>query len=76
MMKIRGYIKELERAYRVLGPDKGEMQNHSDIKSWEKCGYVTGEEAEELHFLNFKMSIKFRTAENEPTKREGRGEAR
>lgn len=51
---------ELARAYRVLDPDQAEMQNHRDIKEWQKQGIITQEGANELHILNFKLARAYR----------------
>ena len=47
---------ELARTYRVLDAEQAEIQNHVDIKEWQKQGLITTAEANELHILNFKLA--------------------
>lgn len=51
---------ELARPYRVLSSEQAEMQNHRDIKEWQKQGLITAEEAKELNILNFKLARTYR----------------
>ena len=51
---------ELARAYRVLSAEQAEMQNHRDIREWQKQGLITSEEAKELNVLNFKLARTYR----------------
>lgn len=53
------FVGEIERAYIVLG-EQAEMQNHRDIKEWQKQGLITFEEAKELHISNFKFAREYR----------------
>ena len=60
MKDVYDFGDELVRAYRVLDADRAEMQNHVDIKEWVRQGYITTEEAKELHILNFKLARTYR----------------
>lgn len=43
---------EVDRAFRVLGADRGFQQNATDICSWLKDGYITETEYKELRHYN------------------------
>lgn len=44
------YLKgEIERADRVLGPDKGLSQNMIDIRAWKRDGLIDDREERKLH---------------------------
>ena len=46
---INKYFKaEIDRAFDVLGIDKGEIQNMIDIAAWLKDGYISKKQYEEL----------------------------
>lgn len=43
---------DIDRAFRVLGAEKGFDQNATDIKAWKEEGYLTDQEACELKQYN------------------------
>ena len=49
---IETFKDEIDRAFRVLGADKGFQQNATDICGWLKDGYLTEEEYKELRKYN------------------------
>ena len=49
---ISTFKGEINRAFRVLGADKGFRQNATDIYQWLKDGYLTEEEYRELRKYN------------------------
>lgn len=53
-MDINYYKEEIERAIRVLGKDRGELQNDTDIEGWYKEGYINEQEYTELKRYNRK----------------------
>ena len=54
-MDINYFKEELERAIRVLGKDRGELQNDTDIEAWHKDGYINDREYIELKRYNRKL---------------------
>lgn len=48
-------LGEIERAYRVLLPWDASGQNWRDIEGWRERGYISQEEAAELHQINERM---------------------
>lgn len=57
------FTDELIRAYRVLPADQASMQNHIDIKAWQRERRITYEETKWLHRLNFQLYRTNRNAE-------------
>jgi len=51
-ISIETFKNDIDRAFRVLGADKGFGQNVTDIMAWKKDGYLTDEEAHELRKYN------------------------
>lgn len=47
-MNINVLKAEIDRSYRLLGPDKGEMQNLIDLRSWKAERFITQAEYEQL----------------------------
>lgn len=43
---------DINRAFRVLGAEKGFSQNVTDIKAWTQDGFITEAEAHELRQYN------------------------
>lgn len=43
---------DIDRAFRVLGAERGFSQNVTDIKAWTRDGFLTEEEAHELRQYN------------------------
>lgn len=54
-MDMNYFKEEIERALRVLGKDRGELQNETDIEEWYKGGYVNEQEYTELKRYNRKL---------------------
>lgn len=54
-MDINYFKEELERAIRVLGKYRGELQNDTDIEAWHKSGYINERECTELKRYNQKL---------------------
>lgn len=54
-MDMNYFKEELERAIRVLGKDRGELQNDTDIEGWYKEGYINDQEYIELKRYNRKL---------------------
>ena len=54
-MDMNYFKEELERAIRVLGKDRGELQNDTDIEGWYKEGYINEQEYIELKKYNRKL---------------------
>ena len=54
-MDMNYFKEELERAIRVLGKDRGELQNDTDIEAWHKDGYINDRECMELKRYNRKL---------------------
>lgn len=51
-MDITYYKEELKRGIRVLGKERGELQNDTDIEAWHKDGYINEREYIELKRYN------------------------
>ena len=51
-ISMNTFKDEINRAFRVLGAEKGFSQNVTDIKAWTKEGYLTDQEAHELRQYN------------------------
>lgn len=49
---IETFKDEIDRAFRVIGADKGFSQNVTDICGWFEDGYLTKEEYKELRKYN------------------------
>lgn len=43
---------DIDRAFRVLGAEKGFCQNVTDIMEWKRHGFITEEEVHELRQYN------------------------
>lgn len=43
---------DIDRAFRVLGADKGFCQNVTDINAWRSEGFINDEETKELRQYN------------------------
>ena len=43
---------EIDRAFRVLGADRGFVQNVADIMNWRQEGFLTEDEYKELRHYN------------------------
>lgn len=54
-MDMNYFKEELERAIRVLGKYRGELQNDTDIEAWHKLGYINERECTELKRYNRKL---------------------
>lgn len=50
------FESEIIRAYNVLGRDRGEMQNCTDIEAWFKQGMINETEKNHLNNFNRQMS--------------------
>ena len=44
--------KEIDRAFRVLGADKGFTQNATDLIAWQRDGVITDSEYSDLRKYN------------------------
>ena len=57
MMKIsvNTLMADIDRAFRVLGADRGFDQNATDIRTWFKEGFITEDEYKELRKYNRKV---------------------
>ena len=51
-ISMNTFRNEIDRAFRVLGAEKGFSQNVTDIKAWTEDGYITDQEAHELRQYN------------------------
>ena len=54
-IKMESLRTDIERAIRVLGKDRGELQNDTDIEAWHKDGYINDREYIELKRYNRKL---------------------
>lgn len=51
-MTIDTFKEDINRAFRVLGAERGFDQNVTDLRIWLKDGYLTEEEYHELRKYN------------------------
>lgn len=51
-ISLSTFKSEIDRAFRVLGPEKGFDQNVTDIKEWRSNGYINDEEYKKLRQYN------------------------
>lgn len=51
-ISIEFFRAEIDRAFRVLGADKGFGQNATDIMAWKNEGYISDDEYKALRKYN------------------------
>lgn len=52
MYTINYFKDEIDRAYEILGRDRGELQNETDIEAWYADGLISISERDELRRYN------------------------
>lgn len=51
-ISINTFKSDIDRAFRVLGADRGFDQNVTDIKAWKENGFITDAEYKALRQYN------------------------